>query len=77
MTLGLEPREDQPEKPAVAARSWGTAARSPQWGLAKLPNPEVNPTSRRITVGFWVGLAVLTFVILLAGYGTGFWVLPR
>ena len=75
MTLQLHPRDDSGEKPVVEAKSWGTAARSPQWRLAKLPNPEANPTSRIVTVGFWVGLAVLTFVILIAGYGTGFWVL--
>jgi hypothetical protein len=77
MTLRLEPHDEEAETPAVSARSWGAGARSPQWRLAKLPNPEVNPTPRIVTVGFWVGLAVLTFVILLAGYGTGFWALAR
>jgi hypothetical protein len=54
--------------------------RSPRWGLAlrgermpKLGNPEMRPTSRLIAVGFWIGLAVATFVILVLGYGVGFW----
>lgn len=54
--------------------------RSPRWGsamrggrLPKLSNPEMNPTPAWLAVGFWVGLAVLTFVLLLVGYGSGFW----
>jgi hypothetical protein len=33
----------------------------------------MEPTSARVGVLFWVGLAALTFVILLAGYGLGVW----
>jgi hypothetical protein len=33
----------------------------------------MNPTSTWLAVAFWVGLGVLTFVLLVAGYGTGFW----
>ncbi len=33
----------------------------------------MNPTSTRMSVLFWAGLAGLTFVLLLAGYGTGVW----
>lgn len=54
--------------------------RSPRWGAAlgrrRLPaleNPEMRPTSRLLSVLFWLGLAFLTFVLLLLGYGTGFW----
>lgn len=54
--------------------------RSPRWGLAlrggRLPamkNPEMRPTSRFIAVMFWVGLAALTFVLLVGGYGLGIW----
>ncbi len=57
--------------------------RSPRWGLAlrgeKLPkigNPEMRPTSRIVAVGFWAGLAVATFVLLVLGYGIGFWNFP-
>jgi hypothetical protein len=57
--------------------------RSPRWGLAlrggRLPafrNPEMRPTSRLVAVMFWVGLAALTFVLLVGGYGLGIWHLP-
>ena len=57
--------------------------RSPRWGkalggekLPKLSNPEMRPTSRLVAVGFWAGLAVLTFVLLVLGYGIGFWNYP-
>jgi hypothetical protein len=33
----------------------------------------MDPTSRFRSVLFWLGLGVATFVILVAGYGTGFW----
>jgi hypothetical protein len=73
---GLQPRP-------AADRDWRAQLRSPQWGaglrrkrLPDLKNPEMNPTSVLMSVLFWVGLAVLTFVILVAGYGTGFWSLP-
>jgi hypothetical protein len=47
--------------------------RSPRWRVAALRNPEMNPTSSRAAVAFWGGLAVLTFVLLLWGYGSHFW----
>lgn len=57
--------------------------RSPRWGLARrggrlpsLKNPEMRPTSRLVAVGFWLGLAAMTFVLLLLGYGIGFWKFP-
>ena len=56
---------------------------SPRWGLAlgkgRLPalkNPEMRPTSRLVAVMFWVSLAVLTFVLLVLGYWSGFWHFP-
>jgi hypothetical protein len=59
---------------------WRTQLQSPRWGrrleggrLPALANPEMNPASRIRSVGFWVGLAALTFVLLVAGYGSGFW----
>ena len=69
---GLEPQPSEPD--------WQAQLRSPRWGsglrrrrLPDLKNPEMNPTSRFMSVLFWLGLAVLTFVLLVAGYGTGFW----
>jgi hypothetical protein len=54
--------------------------RSPRWGsamkggrLPSLKNPEMRPTSAVVAILFWVALAVTTLVILLLGYGTGFW----
>jgi hypothetical protein len=42
----------------------------------QLDNPEMNPTSTGMAVLFWLGLGVLTFLILIVGYGTGFWHFP-
>lgn len=70
---GLEPR-------AVTPADWRDQLQSPRWGttlrggrLPEHPNPEMNPTSRFRSVLFWVALAALTFVLLVAGYGSGFW----
>jgi hypothetical protein len=64
----------------VADRNWRNQLRSPRWGanrkggrLPALKNPEMNPTSNIMAVLFWTGLAFVTFVILVLGYGTGFW----
>ena len=70
---GLEKRTVQPD-------DWRTQLESPRWGsalrgghLPKLANSEMNPTSTARSVLFWVALGGLTFVLLIAGYGTGFW----
>ena len=70
---GLESRHGREQ-------DWRTQLRSRRWGagrgegrLPELKNPEMNPTSAAVSVLFWLGLAVLTFVVLVAGYGTGFW----
>jgi len=70
---GIEPR------PGSQA-DWRTDLQSERWGsglrggrLPRLQNPEMNPTSSAMAVLFWLGLGALTFVLLLAGYGTGFW----
>ena len=70
---GLERRTAQPD-------DWRTQLESPRWGsglrggkLPKLANSEMNPTSTVMSVVFWLALAGLTFVLLIAGYGTGFW----
>jgi hypothetical protein len=41
--------------------------------MPAMRNPEMRPTSRVIAVGFWLGLAVLTFVTIVLGYASGFW----
>ena len=70
---GLEPR-------SVVDQNWRKQLRSPRWGTAlegeRLPdlkNPEINPTSRARSALFWLVLGALTFVILVGGYGIGFW----
>jgi hypothetical protein len=69
----LEPR-------GVTEQNWRRQLRSPRWGaslkggrLPELKNAEVNPTSTSMAVLFWLGLGALTFVLLVLGYGTGFW----
>lgn len=47
--------------------------RSRRWNAAPLENPEVEKTDPRIAVAAIVGLAVLTLVILVVGYGVGIW----
>ena len=66
-----------------AAPDYREQLRSPRWGLAAkggrmpaLKNPEMRPTSNVVSVMFWVGLAVATFVLLVLGYGIGFWHFP-
>jgi hypothetical protein len=70
---GIEPRP-------VPEQNWRGTLRGTRWGLnrrdGKLPelsNPEMNPTSTALAVLFWLGLGGLTFVLLVLGYGTGFW----
>lgn len=70
---GLEPRP-------IADQDWHNELQSPRWGTAlkggtlpELKNPEMNPTSTARSVLFWLGLGALTFVLLVVGYGTGFW----
>lgn len=70
---GLEPRP-------VVEPDWRSQLRSPRWGrrlkrgrLPELKNTEMNPTSTLLSVLFWLGLGFATFVILVLGYGTGFW----
>lgn len=60
--------------------NWRAQLRSPRWGsglkgrrLPELKNPEMNPTSKLRSVLFWLSLGALTFVVLVIGYGTGFW----
>ena len=54
--------------------------RNPRWGgalkggkLPELANPEMNPTSTGRAIAFWLVLGLITFAIIVAGYGTGLW----
>jgi hypothetical protein len=73
---GLEVRKDRD-------RDWQTELRSPRWGaslkggrLPALRNPEMQPTTAVRSLAFWMVLGLITFVVLLLGYWTGFWALP-
>jgi hypothetical protein len=50
--------------------------RSQRWNAAPLENPEVEKTDPRIAVGALALLAVVTFAIIVVGYGAGLWSLP-
>jgi hypothetical protein len=70
---GLEPRP-------VSDKNWRNQLRSPRWGsglrrerLPALENTEMDPTSTFRSVLFWLVLGIVTFAVLVAGYGTGFW----
>ncbi len=71
------------ERRSVRGPDWRSQLLSPRWGSARrngklsdLPNKEMNPTSTAMAVAFWLGLAFLTFVVLVLGYGSGFWDVP-
>jgi uncharacterized membrane protein YbhN (UPF0104 family) len=73
---GLEPR-------AVADENWHNQLRSPRWGTSlkggrppKLANPEMNPTSTARSIAFWLALGLLTFVVIVAGYGSRYFAFP-
>ena len=72
----LEPR-------GVSEPNWRRQLRSPRWGASlkggKLPdlsNPEMHPTSTLRSVLFWVVLALITFGVIVAGYGARLFSLP-
>lgn len=63
---GLEPSP-------VERGNWRQRLRSKRWRAAPLANPEaqaVGPSSAILVFGT---LAAITFVLLLLGYGSGFW----
>lgn len=70
---GIEPRQvsDTNWRRQLQSRRWGMGRRDGR--LPELRNPEMNPTSTPLAVLFWLGLGALTFVLLVLGYGTGFW----
>ena len=70
---GIEPR-------TVSDQNWRRQLRSPRWGtslrgdrLPELANTEMEPTARGRSLLFWLALGAATFVLLVAGYSTGFW----
>lgn len=67
------PGPDGLEQNPVELRTWRRRLRSRRWQPAPLSNPEAEPTSSGAAVLFWLGLAALTFVLLIVGYGLGIW----
>ncbi len=65
--------DGQLEPNPVEHRTWRSGLVSRRWRPPPLENTELQPTSNRVAVLFWVGLATLTFVLLVVGYGVGFW----
>ena len=64
----------------VTDQNWRNQLKSSRWGkslkggtLPELANPEMNPTSTPLAILFWLGLGALTFLLLVAGYSSGFW----
>ena len=47
--------------------------RSRRWDAAPLTNPEVEKTDPRIAAAAIVILGAITLLILVVGYGSGFW----
>ena len=47
--------------------------RSRRWNAAPLENPEAEKTDPRIALAAVVGLAVVTLLVLVIGYGAGIW----
>ena len=57
----------------VETKNWRGRLRSRRWGAPPLANPEARPVRPVWGVVFFGALAVLTFVVLVLGYGSGFW----
>jgi len=74
MTLQLHRPDGQGGIESVAPKKqWREDLRSPRWNVPALANPEMNPTGTARSAVFWLAFAVVTFALLLAGYGSGFW----
>jgi len=74
MSLKLyRPGPDGLEPTNVVERDYRTRLRSRRWRPAPLLNTEAKPASAAGAIVVLGGLALLTFVILIAGYSVGVW----
>lgn len=74
MSLKLyRPTPDGLEPAPAERRDWRSRLRSRRWRPAALENAESDRTSPAMGALFFVGLAAITFIVLIVGYGTGFW----
>ncbi len=66
---GLEVRTaaDEDHRDRLRSPRWGSSLRGGK--LPELANPEMNPTSTARSVLFWAVLGVITFVVIVVGYG--------
>ena len=63
---GLEAASDQ-------SGDYRDQLQSRRWNAAPLENPEVEKTDPRLAVLAIVILSAITLVVLVIGYGSGFW----
>ena len=61
------------ERSSAVGEDYRSRLRSRRWRLPALRNPEAQPATAAGAVVLLGGLALLTFVILVAEYGSGFW----
>jgi hypothetical protein len=59
--------------PTGQGEDWRKDLHARRWRVARLGNPEMNPTSTLVAAAFWLVLAGLTFGLLVWGYGSHFW----
>jgi hypothetical protein len=66
---GLEVRTaaDEDHRDLLRSPRWGSSLRGGK--LPALANPEMNPTSTARAALFWAVLGVITFVVIVVGYG--------
>ena len=69
--LEVRPAADEDHRDLLRSPRWGSSLRGGK--LPALANPEMNPTSTAKAVAFWVALGLITFIVIVAGYGTGLW----
>ena len=75
MTMKLyRPTPDGGLEPApVEAKDHRRKLRSRRWDAAELANPEADVTNPWIAVSFIIGLAALTFIVVVVGYTVDHW----
>ena len=74
MSLKLyRPSPDGLEPSPVEQRTWRSRLRLAPLEASTTVEPELQPTSSRLAVFFWIFLATATFFILLIGYGLNIW----
>ena len=69
--LEVRPASDENYRSTLHSPRWGAALKGGR--LPELANPEMNPASTARSVALWTVLALITFVVIVAGYSTGLW----